>query len=286
MLRETAAFYEDFLAGTEKDGRVSFIPSYNPETGCGTSATMDIAVAREVLVHLIAACRELRIEQSNIPKWEALLAKLPTYPVNSRGELSEWPTGNVDAGHRHHSQLYPCFQSFDPLFVTDVGLRKAAQSTVLAKIAGSDDGGEQSSFGRVQCGVAAAFLGMSEEAYGRLKVMAVKRSMTPSLITSHEPNAAILNTDGNGGIPQIVNTMLLQVNLGRFDLLPVLPKAWPAGNVTGLKAQGNVTVDIEWQDGRVTHYRLASPEPQEVKVHNGSSRYFARNSPWCSRNQR
>jgi hypothetical protein len=227
---------------------------------------MDIAVARDVLTHLIAACRELNLERANLPQWEQLLAKLPPYPVNDRGELSEWPTGAVDAGHRHHSQLYPCFQSFDPVFATDARLRQAAQATVRAKIAGSDHGGEQSSFGRVQCGVAAAYLGLAEEAYGRLKVMAVKRSMNPSLITSHEPNAEILNTDGNGGIPQIVNTMLLFSRPGQIDLLPALPAAWPAGQATGLRARGGFTVDFAWQGGRVTTYRVRSAAPRTVQV--------------------
>jgi hypothetical protein len=266
LLKETATFYEDFLAGTEKDGRVAFIPSYNPETGCGINATMDIAVAREVLTKLMAACRQLQIEQPSIPKWEALLAKLPPYPINDRGELAEWPGGGVSPTHRHHSQLYPCFQSFDPLLESQPDLRKAAQATVLAKIAGSDGGGEQSSFGRVQCGVSAAFLHMPEEAYGRLKVMAVKRSMNPSLITSHEPNGGILNTDGNGGIPQIVNTMLLFSRPDSLDLLPALPKAWPNGSVKGLRARGGLTVDVEWKDGKVTSYRIASPTPRAVKV--------------------
>ena len=34
----------------------------------------------------------------------------------------------------------------------------------------------------------------------------------------------------------------------------------------GLKAHGNVIVDIEWKHGRVTRHRLASPERREVKV--------------------
>lgn len=181
----------------------------------------------------------------------ALLTKLPPYPVNANGELAEWPDGRLVPQHRHHSQLYPCFQIFDPLFETDAALRKAAQASVRAKIAGSDGGGEQSSFGRVQCGVAAAYLGMAEEAYGRLQVMAVKQSMTPSLITSHEPNGGILNTDGNRGIPQIANTMLLSSRPGRIDLLPALPKSWPSGKVTGLPARGGFEVDMEWKDGNL-----------------------------------
>jgi len=269
LLKETAAFYEDFLAGTDPDGRVTFIPSYNPETGCGINATMDIAVAREVLGNLIAAARELQVEKANLPTWEALMNKLPDYPVNTAGEIPEFPGGTVAAGHRHHSQLYGCFQSFDPVFETNRVLRAAAQATVRTKIAASDRAGrgdEQSSFGRVQSGVSAAYLGLAEEAFGRLKVMAVKRSMTPSLITTHEPNAGIFNTDGNGGIPQIVNTMLVFSRPGRIDLLPALPKEWPAGSVKGIRACGNFTVDLAWLDGKVTQYRITSPRPREVTV--------------------
>ena len=260
LLREIAAFYEDFLTETDKDGHVVFIPSYNPETGCGINATMDIAVAREMLAKLIAA------GDRESAKWQALLTKLPPYPVSANGELAEWSDGRLEPKHRHHSQLYPCYQSFDPLFETDAALRKAAQASVRAKIAGSDGDGEQSSFGRVQCGVAAAYLGMAEEAYGRLQVMAVKHSMTPSLITSHEPNGDIFNTDGIGGIPQIANTMLLFSRPGQMDLLPALPKAWPSGSVKGLRARGNFAVDIEWKGGKVTNYRVTSPESKEVRI--------------------
>jgi hypothetical protein len=279
LLKGVAEFYGDFLAGTEKDGKVTFIPSFSPETCCAINATMDVAVAREVLMKLIADCRELKIEKENIPKWEALLASLPTYVVSADGKITDFPRGDFYPGHRHHSMLYPCFQSFDPLFETDTTLRSAAQATVRGKIAGSADGGEQSSFGRMQCGVAAAFLGMPEEAYGRLKVMAVKRSMTPSLITTHEPNAECFNADGNGGIPKIVSTMLLQSRVQPGDLtsqpanphveitlLPALPKEWPNGLIKGLRARGGFTVDIEWKDGKVTNYRITSPVPREVKV--------------------
>lgn len=267
LLRETALFYQDFLRETGQDGRVEFIPSYNPETGCGINATMDIAVARETLMKLIAA------GDKDSRKWEALLAKLPPYPVNAAGELAEWSDGRLNPGHRHHSHLYPCFQSFDPLFNSDTRLRQAAQASVRAKIEGVDRSGEPSSFGRIQCGVAAAHLGMAEEAYGRLKIMAVKRSMLPSLITTHEPDAKIFNTDGNGGIPQILHTMLLASRSSHIELLPALPKAWPSGKISGMRARGNFTVDMEWKDGKITEYRITSPEPTKVEVHfNGKTR--------------
>ena len=135
-----------------------------------------------------------------------------------------------------------------------------------AKIAGSDHGGEQSSFGRVQAGVSAAYLGMAEEAYGRLKVMAAKRSMYPSLITSHEPNGGILNTDGNGGIPHIVNTMLAFSRSDRLDLLPALPAAWPEGSIRGLPVRCGCLVDLAWSQGRLVSATLRAQRDMSLTI--------------------
>jgi alpha-L-fucosidase 2 len=51
-----------------------------------------------------------------------------------------------------------------------------------------------------------------------------------------------------------------------IELLPALPACWAAGSVKGLRARGGFTVDIAWQAGKVTSYRIASAEPREVKV--------------------
>ena len=71
---------------------------------------------------------------------------------------------------------------------------------------------------------------------------------------------------GNGGIPQITTTMLLFSRPGQLDLLPALPKGWPSGKVTGLRARGNFTVDIEWKDAKVINYRIAAKERKSVNV--------------------
>jgi alpha-L-fucosidase 2 len=60
--------------------------------------------------------------------------------------------------------------------------------------------------------------------------------------------------------------MLLQSQAGEIHLLPALPQAWREGSVTGLKARGNVSVDITWKDGKVTSATLRSPAATKATV--------------------
>jgi alpha-L-fucosidase 2 len=63
--------------------------------------------------------------------------------------------------------------------------------------------------------------------------------------------------------------MLIQSRDGTISLLPALPAAWSDGKVTGLRARGGFTVDIEWKGGEVTSYRATSKESRTAKVRVG-----------------
>ena len=60
--------------------------------------------------------------------------------------------------------------------------------------------------------------------------------------------------------------MLIQSHEDVIELLPAPTGAWKEGSACGLKARGNIEVDMTWKDGKVTEWKLRSPHRQRVKV--------------------
>ena len=98
FMERAVLFFEDYLY-EGRDGKLVFSPTQSPENTPGNSdsqasynATMDVAVAKQLLRNTIAASRELGRNEDRIAIWEDLLAKMPDYMIDDHGIIKEWLT--------------------------------------------------------------------------------------------------------------------------------------------------------------------------------------------------
>ena len=84
-----------------------------------------------------------------------------------------------------------------------------------------------------------------------------------NLFDSHAP----FQIDGNFGVCSGMAEMLLQSAHGYINVLPALPKVWnKQGEVKGMKAMGNFTVDFNWSTGKCQQVRIVSNAGADLKV--------------------
>jgi len=260
LLRETAFFYEEFLAGTEDDsGRVVFYPSVSPENSPiiengdqGSSvvpnSTCDIAICREALSHAIATCRELGVEAEAVGRWEALLAKLPEYVINEDGALAEWayPGMGDRYNHRHASHLYPLWPALECHPEENPELFRAARRALQMRLEAGL--GNKSAHGLLHICLAAARLRDPDLLWRMLDDFARLEFVNSGLVTCHDPGLRFFNCDASFTLPSIVMKMLVHSEAGRLDLLPGLPREQlRQGTVHGLRARGGITLErLHW----------------------------------------
>ena len=87
----------------------------------------------------------------------------------------------------------------------------------------------------------------------------------PNMLAAHPP----FQIDANFGAAAGIAHMLLKSRKGEITILPALPDRWQKGIVTGLRAVGNIFVDIEWKNNTVSVSLTAKNDTlTEIKIGN------------------
>jgi hypothetical protein len=280
--KDLALFYEDFLTVTDKNGNYMFVPSISPENAPRSTdasspvlinATMDIAVCRDVLTNLIQASEILGTDASSVPKWKAMLAKMPPYLVEADGTLKEWawPTLEEHYNHRHISHLYGAWpgDEIDPdrtpqlARAAEIADRRRTFDTLATSVAGET----LPAFTRCHRALAGARLKDNIIVDVQLRQLMEQGYVSTALRCSREPYAVPV-PDAHGGIPAIVMEMLLYSRPGVIEVLPARPTSLVKGSIDGVHARTFARIDkLEWNmDTRTVELTVTSFRKQDITL--------------------
>ena len=258
FMEKATLFFEDYLY-EGPDGKWIFSPTQSPENTPGNTksqgtynATMDVAVAKELLRNTIAASRELGRNRDKIARWQQMLDKMPDYMADERGIIKEWLTPRLENNdsHRHSSQLYALYDGIPDEIAHSPKLRSAFKKSIEFKLDHHWRYNQSGfmSFGLVQLGQASASLGDEELAY-RCLTQLVNRYWLNNLASMHN-HRSLFNMDISGGMPSVIIKMLVASDPGKLQLLPALPIAWPTGTIEGVLCRGQIEVRrLHWTPG-------------------------------------
>lgn len=290
IMCEAALFFLDFLV--EDGPYLVTCPSVSPENtyilpggekgANGIGVTMDNQILRDLFGQCLEAFRVLEgqgecdetvkdmlaeAEITDLPAFirqveEARSRLIPTQ-ISERGTILEWRQDyeEWEPGHRHISHLYGLHPSEQITVDGTPELARAARATLEHRLA---HGGGHTGWSRAWIINHYAKLWDGNTAYYNIEQL-LGSSTYPNLFDKHPP----FQIDGNFGGAAAIAELLVQSSGRRVVLLPALPEVWNSGSVRGLRIQGNASIELSWQDGRLMRCQIHAGSDLDTMIRYG-----------------
>ena len=289
----------DFIPQTSSIDYLITAPATSPENSFVTpdgyhgrtcfGGFADIAMIRECLTDARDAAVILRCDEDFVVEANKALIRLQPYKIGNKGNLQEWfyDWEDEDPHHRHQSHLFGIYPGhhLDDGVNTKEAIHHAASRTLELKgdrTTGWSTGWRVNLYARLHDAKNAYHLYRKLLSYvspdGYRGPDARRGGGTyPNLLDAHSP----FQIDGNFGGCAGVIEMLMQSEYTLMptkstkygwqpsvllELLPALPDNWKDGSVSGIRARGGITVDMEWHNSRVTALTLTAQRSCKVNV--------------------
>jgi len=278
IIKNASLFYLELMV---KDGDKYIVtPTTSPEnnyyapngqkTAIARFTTMSQAIVYDLFDIADKSAKILGIKDEFTDKISERLPHILTHTVGSKGQLLEFDKeyDEVEPHHRHNSHLYGLYPGESITTGATPEIANACRRTLELR------GDESTGWSMVWRIILWNKLKDGDHALKLLKNQLNFVTPTdeinydfgggtyPNMFDAHPP----FQIDGNFGVVAGIAQFFLQCEDGKIYILPALPTEYKNGYIKGLKAKGNVTVDITFEEGKAKELSLVSPHDIEVTV--------------------